>query len=66
MFCRPHDCRDRRSVDACFLRVRRFDTFEERLGITRHVLAERLKKLVTHGVLKKVPYQLNPAVTNTA
>jgi DNA-binding HxlR family transcriptional regulator len=36
-------------------------TLDERLGITRHVLAERLKKLVAHGVLTKVPYQLNPA-----
>jgi DNA-binding HxlR family transcriptional regulator len=44
----------------CFLRVRRFDAFEERLGITRHILADRLKKLVAHGVLQKVPYQQNP------
>jgi DNA-binding HxlR family transcriptional regulator len=44
----------------CFLRVRRFDRFEERLGITRHVLADRLKKLVAHGVLKKVAYQQTP------
>jgi DNA-binding HxlR family transcriptional regulator len=41
----------------CFLRVRRFEAFEERLGITRHILADRLKKLVDEGVLKKVPYQ---------
>jgi DNA-binding HxlR family transcriptional regulator len=44
----------------CFLRIRRFDEFEERLGITRHVLADRLKKLVARGVLKKIPYQQNP------
>ena len=37
----------------CFLRVRRFDAFEERLGITRHILADRLKKLVAHGVLQE-------------
>src|SRR5271167_297807 len=41
----------------CFLRVRRFDDFEARLGITRHILADRLKKLVDAGVLQKVPYQ---------
>jgi DNA-binding HxlR family transcriptional regulator len=41
----------------CFLRVRRFEAFEERLGITRHVLANRLKKLVDEGVLMKVPYR---------
>jgi DNA-binding HxlR family transcriptional regulator len=44
----------------CFLRVRRFDEFQERLGITRHILANRLRKLVRAGVLKKVPYQLKP------
>jgi DNA-binding HxlR family transcriptional regulator len=41
----------------CFLRVRRFEEFEARLGITRHILADRLRKLVDEGVLKKVPYK---------
>ena len=36
------------------------DDFERRLGITRHVLADRLKKLVTEGILEKVAYQTNP------
>jgi DNA-binding HxlR family transcriptional regulator len=40
----------------CFLGIRRFEAFEARLGITRHILADRLKKLVDEGVLKKVPY----------
>ena len=31
----------------CFLRVRRFDDFQASLGITRHLLAGRLKKLVS-------------------
>ena len=44
----------------CFLRVRRFEAFQARLGITRHLLAARLKKLVEAGVLKKVPYQDRP------
>ena len=44
----------------CFLRVRRFEDFQERLGITRHVLADRLRKLVREGVLKKVAYQTRP------
>jgi DNA-binding HxlR family transcriptional regulator len=44
----------------CFLRVRKFDEFEARLGITRHILADRLKKLVAEGVLKKVPYGDRP------
>ena len=30
----------------CFLRTRRFEGFQSALGITRHLLAERLKKLV--------------------
>src|SRR5882724_4352806 len=44
----------------CFLRVRRFEEFEARLGITRHILADRLRKLVAEGVLKKVPYHERP------
>jgi DNA-binding HxlR family transcriptional regulator len=44
----------------CFLKVRRFEDFEARLGITRHVLADRLAKLVEAGVLKRVPYQERP------
>jgi DNA-binding HxlR family transcriptional regulator len=44
----------------CFLRVRRFDDFQERLGIGRPILADRLKKLVDAFVLTKVAYQTNP------
>ena len=44
----------------CFLRIRRFDDFEARLGITRHILAGRLRKLVDAGVLEKVPYGDRP------
>jgi DNA-binding HxlR family transcriptional regulator len=44
----------------CFLRKRRFEAFEESLGITRHLLAERLKKLVRFGVLRRIPYQESP------
>jgi DNA-binding HxlR family transcriptional regulator len=44
----------------CFLRVRRFEEFEQRLGITRHILADRLRKLVAAGVLAKVAYQERP------
>lgn len=43
-----------------FLRVRRFDDFQERLGIARRVLTERLKTLVDHGVLEKVAYSQTP------
>ncbi|KAB2911540.1 MAG: helix-turn-helix transcriptional regulator [Hyphomicrobiaceae bacterium] len=44
----------------CFLRVRRFEEFQARLGITRHLLADRLRKLVRAGVLRKVAYQARP------
>jgi DNA-binding HxlR family transcriptional regulator len=44
----------------CFMRVRRFEDFEKRLGITRHVLADRLRKLARLGVLRRVPYQERP------
>ena len=44
----------------CFLRVHRFEDFQERLGITRPILANRLKKLVDEFVLVKVPYQQRP------
>ncbi|MDB5362833.1 MAG: HxlR family transcriptional regulator [Rhodospirillales bacterium] len=45
----------------CFLKVRRFEQFQERLGVTRHVLADRLKKLVKTGVLVRSAYQDRPA-----
>ena len=44
----------------CFLRVRRFDEFQASLGVTRHLLADRLKKLVRFGVLRRIPYQESP------
>jgi DNA-binding HxlR family transcriptional regulator len=43
-----------------FLGTRRFEQFQQHLGITRHRLSERLSKLVEHGVLVKVPYQDRP------
>src|SRR3954469_5220819 len=44
----------------CFLRTRRFEGFQAALGITRHLLAERLKKLVRLGILRRIPYQEAP------
>lgn len=43
-----------------FLTTRRFDDFQAQLGITRHLLADRLRKLVEFGILKKVAYQDKP------
>ena len=44
----------------CFLGVRRFEAFQARLGISRTLIAERLKRLTDEGVLAKVPYQDRP------
>jgi DNA-binding HxlR family transcriptional regulator len=43
-----------------FLGVSRFDQFQERLGISRNVLNQRLSRLVDAGVLVKVPYSDHP------
>lgn len=40
----------------CFLGIRRFDDFVERLGISRNVLTTRLDTLVDAGVLERRPY----------
>ncbi len=44
----------------CFLGVRRFDDFQARIGVTRPILADRLKKLVSEGILDAVAYQDRP------
>jgi DNA-binding HxlR family transcriptional regulator len=44
-----------------FLRTRRFEEFQAHLGATRHLLADRLQKLVDHGVFERVRYQERPA-----
>src|SRR4051812_6198705 len=43
-----------------FLGVTRFDHMQERLGISRNVLNQRLAHLVEHGVLEKVAYSDRP------
>lgn len=45
----------------CFLGIRRFEEMQARLGITRHVLADRLRKLEADGVLRRDQYQERPA-----
>lgn len=42
-----------------FLGTRRFDDFQLQLGVTRHVLAERLKRLVEVEIFRKQAYQPN-------
>jgi DNA-binding HxlR family transcriptional regulator len=47
-------------VRDAFLGVTRFDEFQERLGISRNILNQRLNHLVAAGVLAKVPYSEHP------
>lgn len=44
----------------CFLGIRRFDAFQAKLGITRHILTDRLRKLVSMGILRKEKYMDHP------
>ncbi|MDO9432734.1 MAG: helix-turn-helix domain-containing protein [Phenylobacterium sp.] len=44
----------------CFLGVRRFEAFQARLGISRTIIADRLKHLTQEGVLRRVAYQDSP------
>jgi DNA-binding HxlR family transcriptional regulator len=43
-----------------FLGCRRFEDFQERLGVSRATLAARLQRLVEEGLLEKRPYQDHP------
>jgi DNA-binding HxlR family transcriptional regulator len=47
-------------VRDALLGVRRFDDFQQRLGISRNILTQRLQRLVDQGILERVPYQDNP------
>jgi DNA-binding HxlR family transcriptional regulator len=43
-----------------FRGVRRFEQWQERLGVARNVLAARLKTLVAHGVMEPRQYSARP------
>jgi DNA-binding HxlR family transcriptional regulator len=47
-------------VRDAFLGVTRFDAFQERLGISRNILDQRLNRLVETGVLARLPYSEHP------
>ena len=47
-------------VRDAFLGVRKFENFQRNLGMTRHLLSERLRKLVEHEILERVVYQEKP------
>jgi DNA-binding HxlR family transcriptional regulator len=43
-----------------FLGLSRFEQFQEKLGIARNVLADRLNRLVEAGILERVRYSERP------
>jgi DNA-binding HxlR family transcriptional regulator len=47
-------------VRDAFLGLRRFDQFQESLGIARNVLTDRLNRLVDEGILERVRYSERP------
>jgi DNA-binding HxlR family transcriptional regulator len=47
-------------VRDAFLGLRRFDEFQENLGIARNVLTDRLNRLVEEGILERVRYSERP------
>ncbi|MDA3027775.1 MAG: helix-turn-helix domain-containing protein [Actinomycetota bacterium] len=47
-------------VRAALRGIRRFDDFCDDLGIARPILTQRLRRLVSNGVMIKVPYQEHP------
>lgn len=44
----------------CFNGSKRFDEFQNSLGISRTIVTHRLSLLLEEGVLKKLPYQEKP------
>ena len=47
-------------VRDAFLGLRRFDEFQESLGVARNVLTDRLNRLVAEGILERVRYRERP------
>ncbi|MFF5263570.1 winged helix-turn-helix transcriptional regulator [Actinomadura viridis] len=45
---------------SAFEGVRRFDDFQEELGVARNVLTDRLTRLCEEGLLRRVRYQERP------
>jgi DNA-binding HxlR family transcriptional regulator len=47
-------------VRDAFLGLRRFEQFQESLGIARNVLTDRLNRLVDEGILERIRYSERP------
>jgi DNA-binding HxlR family transcriptional regulator len=48
-------------VRDCLLGLRRFEDFQQSLGVARNVLTDRLNRLVEEGLLERVRYSERPA-----
>jgi DNA-binding HxlR family transcriptional regulator len=47
-------------IRSAFEGVRRFDDYQEALGVARNVLTDRLTRLCDEGIVRKVRYQERP------
>ncbi|WP_067451284.1 winged helix-turn-helix transcriptional regulator [Actinomadura macra] len=47
-------------IRSAFEGIRRFDDFQDALGVARNVLTERLSRLCDEGIMRRVPYQDRP------
>ncbi|TDD76199.1 transcriptional regulator [Actinomadura darangshiensis] len=47
-------------IRSAFEGVRRFDDFQDVLGVARNVLTDRLGRLCAEGIMRRVPYQERP------
>ncbi|WP_030170692.1 winged helix-turn-helix transcriptional regulator [Spirillospora albida] len=47
-------------IRSAFEGVRRFDDFQDVLGVARNVLTDRLARLCDEGLMRRVPYQERP------
>lgn len=47
-------------VSAAYFRLRRFDEIHAALGVATNILADRLSRLVLHGILARIPYKDAP------
>jgi DNA-binding HxlR family transcriptional regulator len=47
-------------IRSAFEGVRRFDDFQDALGVARNVLTDRLNRLCDEEIMRRVPYQERP------
>jgi DNA-binding HxlR family transcriptional regulator len=47
-------------IRSAFEGIRRFDDFQDVLGVARNVLTDRLNRLCDEGIMRRVPYQERP------